>query len=100
MSPAERLRDEVGRYIKDRCDSDPASSEAAGDIWDDWHRWRADLGLKPYRDRTKWAQEFCQHFERDPNNNRPRYLGVKVKPAAVAAKPAAPALRLVGGAGK
>jgi hypothetical protein len=99
MTKEERLSAEIDRFITERClVDDPGAWAQSGDLREDWHAWRAEIGLSDFKNWTKCSQELQKRFRYDPNSGRPGFHGIRLKPTTVAATPATPALRLVRGA--
>jgi hypothetical protein len=77
--------------FRQRC-TEPGLHVYSGPLWDRWCEDCAERGVHPGT-RQRFGRRLSKQVTRDPNNGRPRYLGIKLKEKPV------PRLRLVSGSG-
>lgn len=76
------LDDIVHRFIAERLERHEGSILKAGEVWDAWMEWAqknsADIG-----NQRQLGMKIGKIFTHERNNNRPRYLNVRIKAANV-----------------
>ena len=82
--------DDIDRCIADEFEDAPAGDMRAKEIRPIVLAWFERQGLPPPDEGELWAKMKAR-FKHDPNNGRPRYLGLRIK------RPASPKLRIVSG---
>jgi hypothetical protein len=90
---AAEAADALDRCLADEFEEAPTGSMRAAEIRPIVHAWFDKKGLPRPKEPDLWSKVGAR-FKRDANNNRPRYLGLRIK---VRQPAASPQLRIVGG---
>lgn len=74
--------DNVAAFIDARVEQDANSTAKAGDMWSAWQAWCAEHSHPPGTQK-RFGQAVAHWFKRDRNGGRPRYVGARIRSAAI-----------------